>query len=280
VRCTFSKELLALHVEGDLPAVQAELASKHLAACQECGRFSEQLRQRLMHLKSLSRTVARSEDCAGVRREVMSAIRGRRQRWGWGLGIERALLAGFRKHAYVFAAYAIVAAVSASAFTQFRSDPSRAAEPSAVFDGRDTLRRPEGYREWILVSRSGEPHHSTAGASRSSVYISPAAYREFTGSGRFPEGTVMVLESVDGSSRDSLALIASVKDSSRFEGGWGFFDFSREEGRPAAKAQELPESSGCRSCHDQRAETDHVFTQFYPALTSALPKRNRTAGSA
>jgi hypothetical protein len=31
----------------------------------------------------------------------------------------------------------------------------------------------------------------------------------------------------------------------------------------------LPESSGCRACHRQDAETDHVFTQFYPVLRSA-----------
>lgn len=64
-------------------------------------------------------------------------------------------------------------------------------------------------------------------------------------------------------------LLASVKDSTRFDGGWGFFDFTGLDGRVASKTQALPESSGCRACHRQDAETDHVFTQFYPVLRSA-----------
>jgi hypothetical protein len=35
-----------------------------------------------------------------------------------------------------------------------------------------------------------------------------------------------------------------------------------------SNAPPLPESSGCRTCHQQDAETDQVFTQFYPVLRS------------
>ena len=67
--------------------------------------------------------------------------------------------------------------------------------------------------------------------------------------------------------KEFVALEASVKDSSRFEGGWGYFNFTDNQGRP--KANTAPDEGGCRACHRQRAETDHVFTQFYPVLRSA-----------
>jgi hypothetical protein len=141
---------------------------------------------------------------------------------------------------------AVATMVSALALTQARHP--MAPESAAVFDAGNRLVLPEGYREWIPVSQS---------ESRA-VYMSPSAYREFVKSGEFPEGAVIVRES------ESSAIQVSVKDGARFEGGWGFFDFSGDVSglRPAALASDL----GCRSCHARSAETDHVFTEFYPAL--------------
>ena len=104
--------------------------------------------------------------------------------------------------------------------------------------GRDTLIRPEGYRDWVVVSRSSGPHPSGA------AYVNPAAYREYQATGAFPEGTVLVWASID-----SPVLLASVKDRTRFDEGWGFFDFTEPAGAVAARADVLPESSGCRTCH-------------------------------
>ena len=53
----------------------------------------------------------------------------------------------------------------------------------------------------------------------------------------------------------SSTLLASLKDSTKFEGGWGFFDFSGTGGAPPTKARALPESRGCRTCHRQSAKT-------------------------
>jgi hypothetical protein len=64
------------------------------------------------------------------------------------------------------------------------------------------------------------------------------------------------------------ALEASVKDSSRFKGGWGFFDFTDKDGEIGSKARALPDGA-CRPCHELLGQTDHVFTQFYPVLRSA-----------
>jgi hypothetical protein len=93
--------------------------------------------------------------------------------------------------------------------------------------------------------------------------------------GEFPEGTLMVWEARAELDRPSRAgkpapvLLVSVKDSARFAEGWGFFDFTAPNGEVLSKAEAVPDSSGCRTCHQREAATDHVFTQFYPALQSA-----------
>ena len=168
-------------------------------------------------------------------------------------------------------------------------DVDAQATAAAVFEGKNTLLRPEGYREWVFVGSSlGLSYAQNPPAERNpsrelyhNVYINPAAYREFSKTGKFPEGTVMILElfsaevkrepGLQGSyEKDFVALEASVKDSARFEGGWGYYGFS-EKGVLKPKADPFPQNS-CWSCHDQKAATDHVFTQFYPVLRAVAPK--------
>jgi hypothetical protein len=283
VTCAFSKEALALHVEGDLPESAAAIAAGHLTACQECRRFIEQLGARQSLLKSLRRETISPSECTSMRREVMSIIDDRRNRAGWALRIERAMMLGVRRRPYALAAFALAGIVSVSLLGEMRKTALDSTPPVAVFEGRDTLLRPEGYRDWIVVGPS-EPHRSGADegaadarrARTRSVYIDPSGYRAYARTGRFPEGTLMVWESLDRQietadrpHRTSPVLLASVKDSTRFDGGWGFFDFTGLEGRVAPKAQATLETSNCRACHRRDAETDHVFTQFYPVLRSA-----------
>ena len=66
--------------------------------------------------------------------------------------------------------------------------------------------------------------------------------------------------------KDLMTVEVSVKDSSRFEDGWGYFDFTEGTGNLKADAEPLPNNAGCLSCHREKAATDHVFTQFYPVL--------------
>jgi hypothetical protein len=122
----------------------------------------------------------------------------------------------------------------------------------------------------------GEMYHN--------VYIKPEAYREFSKTGKFPEGTVLAMEMVSKETKkepalqgsfesDFLGLEIAVKDSARFQGGWAYYNFSN--GMSAsyrAKADPFPVSAGCVACHKQHAETDNVFTQFYPVLRAAKPK--------
>ena len=159
-----------------------------------------------------------------------------------------------------------------------------------MFEGKTTLVRPAGYREWIFVGSSlglsylPDPAQAQARNPQlyHNVYIIPWAYREFAKTGKFPEGTMMVLElataevkaepGLQGSyEKDYTALEVSVKDSARFDGGWGYFNFTERQGVLKAKADPNPKNT-CWACHDQKAATDHVFTQFYPVLRSARPQ--------
>jgi hypothetical protein len=268
MRCTFSKETLALHVEGDLSGREAELTSDHVKTCNECRRFLEDLRARQSLLKSLRWETVSPSECTGMRHDVMSIINRGEDRLGWALRIERALVLGFGWRSYALATCALIAIVSVSMFAQMRQAGPHARQSAAVFEG-DSLLRPEGYRDWILVGpsasadRAGVNHGSaSATPAAANVYINPAGYREYAKTGRFPEGTVTVWAS-------ATATLASVKDSTRFEGGWGFFDFAGLEGTASSKAQALSDASGCRACHQRDAETDQVFTQFYPTLHAA-----------
>ena len=165
-----------------------------------------------------------------------------------------------------------------------------------VFEGKATLLRPVNYREWVFVGSSrglsyaqNPPAQSQApsggmGEMYHNVYITPTAYREFIKTGKFPEGTMLAMElasadtkrepGLQGSfEKEFIGLEVSVKDSKRFEGGWAYFNFSNGMGSSDKdKAEPFPASAGCVSCHKQNAETDNVFTQFYPVLRAAKPK--------
>jgi hypothetical protein len=276
--------MLALHVEGDLSEAREEMTSRHLATCGDCRRFLEQLGARQSLLKSLRRETVSPSECMGMRREVMSIINERVDKPGWTVRIERAIMLGFRRPLYAVVAFGLLGIVSVSVLAQIRHVTADAKQSAALFEDEQTLLRPEGYRDWIRVGESTMPHPSSkdSGAESAmpspthSVYINPSGYREYAKTGRFPEGTLMVWESerrqpltTDHAHKGAPMLLASVKDSRRFDGGWGFFDFTGVDGTVTAKAQALPESSGCRTCHKRDAETDHVFTQFYRVLQAA-----------
>jgi hypothetical protein len=163
----------------------------------------------------------------------------------------------------------------------------------ARFEGKGTLLRPEGYREWIFVGSSlGLSYkENPEGADKPSadlglyhnVYINPSSYKAFASTGKFPDGTILVLElasagvkkepRLQGSYQNEfVALEATVKDSKRFAEEWAYFSFEGQDGKPVSKAQPFPKNR-CWSCHDQKAATDNVFTQFYPVLRAVAPKQ-------
>ena len=271
--CTFSKELLALHVENDLSEADGRVVSKHLQGCAECQDFLDQLSRRQSQLKLLRREAIPQSTFTRMRREVLSQIETSPQALGWSVRIERMVWLGFRRHALVFTSLAL-AAVSATLFAQMRQPAPNSSKLAAMFEEGDALVRPVGYREWISVGSSAGaempgahiPAGSAAGFARS-VYMDRSAFREFSKTGKFPEGAVLILET-SVTDRQPVSLAASVKDS-RFEGGWGFFDFTNADGTLKDKAQPLPGASNCRTCHEEHAKSDHVFTQFHPVLKTA-----------
>src|SRR5262249_32752881 len=77
--------------------------------------------------------------------------------------------------------------------------PAAPAERAARFEGKDTLLRPDGYREWVFVGSSlglryDEGKKQPEQLEYKNVYIDPTAYRAYRQTGNFPEGTVLVLE--------------------------------------------------------------------------------------
>jgi len=277
VSCVFSRELLALHVENDLMESEGRIVAKHLQECPECEDFLDRLSHRQSQLKLLRREAIPQATLTRMRRGVLSQIENSPQSLGWSVRIERTLWLGFRRHAFVLSSLAI--AVSATLFAQMRQtapqDTAAATKQTAIFADDNTLVRPAGYREWISVGssmRSNIPDaHSLANASSGyshNVYIDRAAYRAFSLTGKFPEGAVLILETSGPAGKQPIALQASVKDS-RFDGGWGFFNFTSADGSIKDKAEPVGGKSSCRTCHEEHGKSDHVFTQFHPALKTA-----------
>jgi len=158
--------------------------------------------------------------------------------------------------------------------------------PSFTTDNH--LLRPANYREWVWLS-SGLGMSYSAPASGEpgfdNVFVAPAAYRAFVQTGKWPENTMFVLEERESRSKGSInqsghfqgaltGMVAEVKNSARFAGGWAFFDLSA-----SASAKPLPKSSACYSCHAQHGAVDNTFVQFYPTLLE-IAKQKRTVRAA
>jgi hypothetical protein len=256
MNCAFSKEVLALYVEGDLSEESSNTVRHHLSRCSECEDFCDGLHNSQNLLKSLRRTVATPDALVEVRQRVFTRIENVREVLGFAVRLERFFLLGMRRRKYAVAAALVFAIVSASVLGEMQQ--RGLVNGAAVFNHKDMLVRPD-YGGWVLVGASIATADAHSGNSQN-VYINPTAYRTYAETGRFPDGTVMVLET----SNTESSIAASVKDS-RFPGGWGFFTFAAGDRNASGKAQAAPDAS-CRGCHEQHATTDHVFTQFYPAL--------------
>jgi hypothetical protein len=164
------------------------------------------------------------------------------------------------------------------------SAPAAPAKRAAQFEGKDTLLRPDGYREWVFVGSSlglryEEGKKQPEQLEYKNVYIDPAAYRAYQLTGAFPEGTVLVLETAAGEEKKEPGLrgsyqkqfnglSAAVKDKDRFPDGWAYFSFSDGPGKTKPRARPAKKAA-CYDCHRQKGAEDNVFTQFYPVLKAA-----------
>lgn len=178
--------------------------------------------------------------------------------------------------------------LGAAAWTLFQLDPepSTALRAASLFTMSETvvdeaprydgnaLERPRGHERWIAVGASLGLGYGSGGGHEAfhQVFIVPSAYDAFVETGAFPEGTMLaldvaavgqnVLPARTGRFADAReGLEFAVKDKRR-PGGWAYYSFG-DGTRATARA--FP-ADACADCHRTHAQTDHVFTQFYPRL--------------
>jgi hypothetical protein len=155
------------------------------------------------------------------------------------------------------------------------------------YDDKGKLLRPDNYREWVNIGTGigmvYGPLRDKAGGAQAftNVFVNPTSYRAFLTSGTWPDRTMFVLEirhsaTVNNSQTGNngrfqgavMGLEAHVKDTSRFEKGWAFFNLSVKE--PSGSM--IPTTASCYSCHETNAAVDTTFVQFYPELRDIAKK--------
>lgn len=164
-----------------------------------------------------------------------------------------------------------------------------AADTDPLFNAQGELQRPKDYREWVFLTSGLGMTYGPARAQPDqaprfdNVFVKPEAYREFMKTGRWPEGTLFVLEvresvvnsSINNGGRTQgghMAMEAAMKDSQRFkDGGWGYFTFDSPQGLVDA-AKVLPHTATCYACHSRNGAVEWTFTQFYPAQFEVAKK--------
>lgn len=166
---------------------------------------------------------------------------------------------------------------------------------AATFTAEGAVRSPVNWREWIYVGTPLTPNALNGGAAAfpefHNVYVEPNAYKYFERTGKWAEGTQIAKELVSvrqnnndpatGASSEVsgqgymmgefIGLELAVKDNERYSsypGGWAYFSFGHKPEPYAATAEAFPQEA-CNACHDASADTDFVFTQFYPVLRAA-----------
>jgi len=188
---------------------------------------------------------------------------------------------------WTVAALAILVAASALAMAQSR--PSESPVGARATDGvsyaaNGQAMRPANYRDWVfLTSGLGMtygPAQPAAGRPPlfDNVFVNPQSYKAFVNTGRWPDGTMFILElrrSVANASINNggftqtevAALESAVKDSQRFAatGGWAYLEFGAPP-KAVESAAPQPPTASCYACHATHTAVENTFVQFYPTL--------------
>lgn len=169
----------------------------------------------------------------------------------------------------------------------------------AEFNDDGSVKRPDGYREWVFVGAPLTPNALNDGEAAfpeyHNVYIEPSAFAHWKKTGEWADGTQFVKELVllrkgencdekTGSCAESsgqgyfqgefAGLEMKVRDKQRFAGepgNWAYFSFGHKAEPYDATAKAFP-TEACNACHEVNAATDFVFTQYYPVLRASKPK--------
>ncbi len=146
------------------------------------------------------------------------------------------------------------------------------------FNSDGELVLPENIDEWVFLGSSiGQRYEDVEFDSGSPgmfqvVRMEPTAYAEYKRTGEFPDGTMFALSFYTAETDvppnqagfvmgDSHGIEIHMRSSERFESGSGFFNFGMGD-----TGQLIPAPNACTTCHAEHAETDMVFTQFYPVI--------------
>ena len=166
--------------------------------------------------------------------------------------------------------------------------------PSFADDG--AVIAPTDYRKWIYVGTPLTPNALNDGEAPfpefHNVYVEPSAFEHYQKTGEWADGTqiakelVLLREGADCSAEtgacfevsgngyfqgEFAGLELTVKDTNRFAdepGGWVYYSFGHQSPPYAETAEAFP-ADACNACHEANADTDFVFTQFYPVLRAA-----------
>ena len=162
----------------------------------------------------------------------------------------------------------------------------RESTKSAVtFNAKGELQQPPGYRNWMYVGTPLTPNDMNRGKAPfpefHTVYMNREAFEHYEETGEFPDGTVLVKQSLSVGTKqassgknyfmgDFIGLEVSVKDKTRFNdepGNWAYFSFGHTY--PLATSVKPQAAANCSACHGGLADDDYVFTQYYPVLRAA-----------
>lgn len=140
------------------------------------------------------------------------------------------------------------------------------------------LKVPDGMARWPTVgSTVALSYEIEAATTFNTVRLNPESFDAYVSTGVFPVGTMLELE-IRSQNHDAeparggtylgdvLRYSIHVKDEQAGPGSWTFYQWSRGD----AEARPFERDATCYACHDEHAETDTVFTQFYPVLNELL----------
>lgn len=149
------------------------------------------------------------------------------------------------------------------------------------------LERPTDYRTWVYVGAPVTPNELNNGLAPfpeiHSVYIDPTSYDHYKATGEFRDGTILMKELISVGSTvassgkgyfmgEFQGLEATIKSKKHFPdepGNWAYFSFTNHDEPNLKDTGVAFKSNQCNLCHDQSAEDDWVFTQYYPVLRAA-----------
>ncbi|MGF1510344.1 MAG: cytochrome P460 family protein [Myxococcota bacterium] len=156
-----------------------------------------------------------------------------------------------------------------------------------TINSKGELVRPTNYRTWVFVGTPLTPNELNNGKAAfpefHNVYIDPVSYDYWKQNGTWRDGTVLVKELVSVGTKNAtsgngyfqgeyIGLEAEIKSKKHFgeePGNWAYFSFTDQETGVLKDTASAFPTAACNSCHEGNAQSDFVFTQYYPVLRAA-----------